>query len=1158
MAETLTPAQKRAVEHRGSKLLVSAAAGSGKTKVLVDRLMAYLTGDEPANLDDFLMITYTKAAASELRGKIASKLTERIAQDPENRHLQQQLQRLYLAQISTVHGFCGDILRQYAFRLDLPTDFRVADENECAELRRTVLSECLENAYAHRSPEFEMLVDTQGYGRDDRRLGEIVLRVYDSARCHRSPDAWLQACLESTDADGICDVSETLWGQYLISEFHKLLDSQIAFYTWAIQALNSENQIQSAQDNLAQTLQNLQSLRALTTWRQIHDFGTLSYGVLRFPKGMQNEALKEQIKTLRDGCKESLAKALRTFVDDSDSVLDGMCQCAGAQRGLIALVRQFGADFTRKKRSARILDFSDLEHGMLRLLFAGSDVPTAAAREIGERFREIMVDEYQDSNEVQDAIFDALTRGRNHLFMVGDVKQSIYQFRLADPDIFLQKYKSYSDDFDAAGTRVLLSANFRSGPEVVEAVNAVFGACMREDVGGLDYTEAESLVEGIPHERLPEPGVELVCIESGSDTYETEASFVAERIETMLKNRTLIRDGDGFRPVQAEDIVILLRSPGSVGGDYRRALEAKGIPCNTGSGEPLLETAEIATLRSLLQVISNPRMDIPLICVLASPVFGFTADDLAVVRAADRHVGLYDALAKCELPKAHAFLETLRTLRDFSRTHRLTELLTKVLNLTKLDSIYASMSAGAGRSENIRSFFTIACEYEATAVRTLEQFLDHLDALEEQGISTAAAAGGVTMMSIHKSKGLEFPVVFLCGLTRRFNTMDQRADILCHKDFGLGLYVVDNENRLRYPSVPRRAIAAKMNADMVSEEMRVLYVAMTRARDRLVMTCTAKNMASRLQKLTMDLAFDGGRSAAAAAGNAAVWILLTALGRTEAGALKNAAGAQVPGSVSNLPWAISFCDGDTAAIGRSALREEAPHLPEAAENLLRQRLSFVYPFESATTAPSKQTATGRKEGFRSEEAAEHTRSKTVFSHRKPDFKSKAVDGRAYGTAMHLCMQHLDFTACGSETGVKQELGRLLEEGFLTENDFAMVNSSQLAAFFESPLGWKIRSGKVLREFKFSILDDASRFDDTLTGEQVLLQGVVDCALLEDDGITIVDFKTDHVTQENLPGLTERYRIQLETYADAMERIYEMPVKEKFLYFFRLNTFVHVQ
>lgn len=1157
MAETLTPSQRRAVEHRGSKLLVSAAAGSGKTKVLVDRLMGYLTEETPSNLDDFLMITYTKAAATELRGKIAKKLSERIAEEPDNRHLQQQLQRLYLAEISTVHGFCGDVLRQYAFRLDLPVDFRVADENECAQLRRQVLDALLEQSYAEPTEDFQILVDTQGYGRDDKRLGEILLRVYDSARCHRSPDAYLQACLDSADLEGTSDASETVWGAYLISEFHKLLDHQIAFYSWAIKELSGEEKIQSALDNLGQTLHALEILRSFTTWREIHDFGSISYGVLRFPKNLTDEALKEQIKSLRDGCKESLAKALRTFTDDSDSVLDGMRRCGGAQKGLITLVRRFEAEFARKKRAARILDFSDLEHQMLRLLLGSSDVPTLAAREIGEHFREIMVDEYQDSNEVQDAIFGALTRERNNLFMVGDVKQSIYQFRLADPSIFLDKYKNYSDDFDKHGTRVLLSANFRSGPEVVEAVNAVFRTCMRQEVGGLDYTEAESLVEGVPHEKLPEPGVELACIESGSDAYVAEASFVAERISEMLKNRTLIRDGDGLRPVQAEDIVILLRSPGSVGGDYRRALEAKGIPCNTGSGDPLLETAEIATLRSVLQVISNPRQDIPLICVLASPVFGFTADDLARIRSVSRRVGLYDALTQCGDAKAVHFLETLKALRGFSRTHRLTELLQKVLNLTKLDSIYGAMPSGSTRTENIRSFFTLACEYETAAVRTLEQFLDHLDALQEQGITTATAPTGVTMMSIHKSKGLEFPVVFLCGLTKRFNAMDQRADILCHKDMGLGLFVVDNEKRLRYPSVSRRAITARMNAEMVSEEMRVLYVAMTRARDRLIMTCTAKNMASRLQDLTMDLAFDGGYSRCADTNTASTWILLTALRRSEAGQLHNAAGAFVPGQVSGLPWKITYHTADDTSIGESILSEKAFCLPEGARDKLREQLSFVYPYSAAVTAPSKQTATGRSDSFRAEEALEHTSQKKVFSHRVPAFVSKAVDGRAYGTAMHLCMQHIDFTACGDEASVRDELKRLLDEGFLSQEDYEMVDCARLAAFFASDLGWKIRSGHCLREYKFSILDDASKFDEALSGEQVLLQGVVDCALMESDGITIVDFKTDRVTEENLHEVSERYRIQLETYADAMQRIYEMPVKEKYLYFFRLNRFVRI-
>ncbi len=1167
MADKLTPQQKQAVTNRGGKLLVSAAAGSGKTKVLVDRLMLYLTDPyDPANLDDFLIITYTKAAASELRGKIAAKLTERIADDPENRHLQKQMQRLFLTKISTVHGFCSDLLREYTYRLDLAADFRVADENECREIRETVLSDLLDNAYgSEQDADFRCFMDNQGLGRTDALVPEIVEKVYDSAMCHLDPKGWLDNCLRSSDTDGLTDAGQTVWGSFLMADLFSYLDSQIEVFRKGISRVEELPGLEKPLINLKDTLHQLEYLRSSETWDQVVQRKEIDYGRLVFPKKADVPEVTEPIKAARNACKKGLEKKLRSFENDSEQIIRDLQQCEAGARGLVKLVRQFSSEFARAKKSRRCVDFSDLEHRTLDLLLGKSrSGPTAVAAEVGERFREILVDEYQDSNGVQDAIFSALTRKRQNLFLVGDVKQSIYQFRLADPGIFLQKYADFSPVEEAVpmeGRKVLLSHNFRSGGEVIEAVNDVFSACMSPEVGGLHYGEGEALREGIPHKALQEPGVELYGLEVREDTYAEEAAFVADRIRQMLRSKTLIRSGEGFRPVTAEDIVILLRSPGSVGGDFQRALEARGIRCSSGGGTDLMKQKEIATFRSLLQTIANPRQDIPLISILASPVFGFTADDLAAFRAGHRKMSVYEALQESELPKAKRFLSVLSQLRREARMQTLTKLLERCLTLTRMDSIYASMEGGEAKAANIQTFYQLAADYEAGNHRNLGQFLEHLDAMEEKGLVTAgnAGAGAVTIMSIHKSKGLEFPVVFLSGLSREFNRESLRAPILCDKELGLGLSVADHGTRIRYSSLAKRAIAAKMSAESLSEELRVLYVAMTRARDRLVMTYAAKNLQSDLQDIALRFDFDGGKQLCRDAICPGDWVLIAAMQRTDAGEFHNLAGRPAETHSGAFPWKIQLTEAPEVTLG-SGIQEEVMEMPEGMEGQLQKALTFQYPHLAATQAPSKQTATGRKGRLKDEEAAEETQEPkhTARFWRKPSFVDNSRGGKDYGSAMHAAMQYIRYEACCSREGVEREIARLVDAGLLSKEQGEMVNTAQIAAFFDTEIGRKLRNGaKHLREFKFSILDEGSHYGDALDGEQVLLQGVVDCALLEEKGITILDFKTDRVTEEILPDAVERYRLQINTYADAVSRIYQKKVTEKYLYFFRLNRFVPV-
>ena len=1168
MADKLTPQQHMAVTNRGGKLLVSAAAGSGKTKVLVDRLMGYLTDPkDPADLDEFLIITYTKAAASELRGKIAAKLTERIAQDPENRHLQKQMQRLFLTKISTVHGFCSDLLREYAYRLDLAADFRVADENECRELRETVMTTILDKAYEDgENEDFRSFVDTQGLGRTDALVPEIVEKVYDSAMCHLDPEGWLESCLQSSATEDLTDASQTVWGKHMMQELHIYLDGQIAVFRRCIADVEALPGLEKPVINLKETLLQLENLRSSETWDQVAARKLIDYGRLVFPKKADVPEITEPVKAARNACKKGLEKHLRSFENDSARILLDLAQCEAGARGLINLVRQFGKEYALAKKSRRCVDFSDLEHRTLDLLLGRSrGGVTAAAAEIGSRYREIMVDEYQDSNGVQDAIFSALTGKRHNLFLVGDVKQSIYQFRLADPGIFLHKYNTYIPAETAApgeGRKVLLSHNFRSGGEVIEAVNHVFASCMTPEVGGLHYGEGEALREGIPHKPLPEPGVELYALEIREDTYREEAAFVAERIRTMLRSGTLIRDGESFRPVKPEDIVILLRSPGSVGGDYKTALEARGIRCGSGGGTDLLQTKEVATFRSLLQTISNPRQDIPLLGVLASPVFGFSADDLAAIRAGHRRESVYESLCASTMPKARVFLDILAQLRQDARMQPLTVLLERCLTLTRMDSIYAAMEGGEVKRANLQTFYQMAADFEAGNHRDLMQFLNHLDAMEEKGLVTAGAAGagGVTIMSIHKSKGLEFPVVFLCALSREFNRENLRAPILCDKELGLGLSVADPHTRVRYPSLAKRAIAAKMSGESLSEEMRVLYVAMTRARDRLIMTYAAKNLEADLRDIALRMDFDGGAQLCRDASCPGAWVMIAAMQRLDAGQLHTLAGR--PGNLISgaFPWRIQVTEAPEVSLVSALQEEHREPMPQGTEEALSQALGFSYPHMAATRTPSKQTATQRKGRRKDEEAAEETPEPKhiVRAWRKPSFVEETRGGKDYGSALHAAMQYIRYESCGSVQEVRQEITRLVQQGLLSPEQGELVNCAQIAAFFGTEIGRKLRSGvHHLREFKFSILDDADGYGENLSGEQVLLQGVVDCALLEEDGITVLDFKTDRVTEDTLEATVRRYAPQVQTYAEALSRIYEMDVKGKYLYFFRLNRFVEI-
>ncbi len=1168
MAEELTREQRQAIGDRGGKLLVSAAAGSGKTKVLVDRLLSYVTDpDAPVNLDDFLIITFTKAAAAELRGKIAAKLTERIAQQPHNRHLHQQIQRLYLAKISTVHSFCADILREYAYCLDLSSDFRVGDDKECMQLQMQAMEQMLDEAYAgaDQDADFRAFVDTQGLGRTDSQIPQILMKVYLSARCHLNPDKWLTWCTESVETKGLDDAAQTVWGAYLMEDLRRYLDLNISAFEKCIRKAadlgDMEKPLAVLEDNLSQ----LRNLRESRSWDEVIRRKDFKFGTLSFNKKCTDLEFNEQIKAVRNACKKGLAKRLTAFTDNSQQILQDLQNISASVRGLVRLVRRFEEIYEKLKRSRRVLDYGDLEHKTLDLLLGKNrSMPTAFASEIGARFREVMVDEYQDTNAVQDAIFCALTQKKQNCFMVGDVKQSIYQFREADPGIFIEKYNAYVPSEQALagqGRKVLLSKNFRSGNDIIQAVNDVFSKCMSVQVGGLIYGEEEMLREGISHIPLDETAVELYGIEVQADTYTEEADFAARRIAELLDGNHRIRDGKTLRPIQPEDIVILLRAHNSVGHHFRYALEKLGIRCIASGSKDLLQTEEVALLCSILKIIANPLQDIPLAAVLMSRLFGFTADEMAELRSLDRKSSLFYALQK--VPKAKEFCDILTQLRLAAGMCHIPELLEKIFLLTGLDTLYGAMEDGAERTENLQAFCQYISGFNASAGRDLGQLLEHLDAMNEQGLKIETEnqlPGYVSIMSVHKSKGLEFPVVFLCGLSRTFNQESLRQPVLCDRDLGLGLNCVENRQRIRYPSIAKRAIAAKMMTDSISEELRVLYVAMTRAKDRLIMTYAVHNLEADLQDIVQRSQISDRDLMTGEVSCPGEWVLQTAVTRTEAGAFFALGGNPTDVSLREPVWKIQVVDSEEDSVDAEDTQDTSVSVPQNTVEKLRDDLSFVYPHQFAVKTPSKQTATQLKGRLKDQEAAENTPPPSTHQQfRAPSFVKDSNQAVQYGNAHHILMQHIQFDCCKDIAGIEKEVLRLSQQGLLTPQQAELIDTQQILAFFQTEIGKKMLCGEeVIREFKFSVLDDASKYAPGIKSEQILLQGVVDCAIIEPDGMIAIDYKTNFVTEDTLTQVAEQYRSQVQVYTQALERIYQMPVKSAQLYFFRLNRFVPIK
>ena len=1174
----LTPQQLGAVEDRGGSLLVSAAAGSGKTKVLVERVFAYLR-EEHCHIDDFLIITFTRAAAAELRSKLAAELARRVAAEPENGHLRQQMFRVYQADIKTVDGFCASLLREHVHLLEpvdgrsLTPDFRILDESECTLLKERALEQALEHFYQRIEQGDEgcrLLAETLGFGRDDRGLALLVPEVHAKLQSHPYPEKWLAQAAEgwrelpqrlADSVYGRTIMDDTVrralyWAGRLERAARDMEGCQPVFDAYADRFLEAAAQLREYETAAQKGWDEMS--RVDVTFRKL--------GAVR---GEENGDSKAAAKAVWDKCKAAVKKLSAPYQTAESELLDDLRAIAPAMEALLELTADFDRRFQAEKVRRNAMDFSDQEHYAVRLLAGEDGTPTELGEQVSHRYREIMVDEYQDTNEVQNCIFRAVSRQGENIFAVGDVKQSIYRFRLAEPGIFLEKYRTYLDAEDAAPgqpRRRVLSRNFRSRREILDAANFVFAAIMSREMGELDYTEEQYLHFGAAYyPDAPERETEFHYLsvedtpEQRFDRAEAEARFTARRIRQLLDGGFPVRGGDGeLRPVEPEDIVILMRSPSARLAEFTAALEREGIPCDGGESEDFFSAMEIAVVLSLLEIVDNPRQDVPLIAVLRSPLVGMSADRLAEIRALQPEGDYYEALCRDEGEDAQAFLSLLRELRHASREMAADKLLWYCYDRCRVEAIFGAMADGAQRQARLTALYDYVRRLVQSGRTGLFDCVSHLRRLLENGdapaITAARASGGVRIMSVHKSKGLEFPVVVLADMNRSFNRQDLDRPVLVHPQLGVGAERVETERRIRYDTVSKSALALTLEREAKAEELRILYVAMTRAQEKLIMVCSRKNPEKHLRELAALTELPVPPEAVSGANCPGDWLLLTLLNTFQASELHGFAGVR-PSELTEAPAGVTVhlhrIGGEETERAASPAEEDTGESPDTTPDTAS--LGFVYGHRAATVTPSKVTATQLKGRAIDEEIAEGTLPRRRESTpERPRFlqEKRGLTGAERGTAMHLVMQFLPLDTAAEPWAVAEVIDGLRRRRLLTPEQAAALDVPALVRFLASPLAERIRNApRLWREYRFALLTDAGIYDGDAAGEEMLLQGVADCVFETESGLAVVDFKTDRVQTTEVQQRAEVYRAQLDAYAGALSRILERPVTERILYFF---------
>ena len=1219
-----TEEQKQVITLRGRNILVSAAAGSGKTAVLVERIIQMITEEEhPADIDRLLVVTFTRAAAGEMQKRVGEALEQRLFDDPENEHLQRQLSLLHNAQITTIDSFCQNIVRNYFHTIQLDPAFRIADEPELTLLKAEILRELLEEQYAEGREEFLAFAERFAAGRTDSALESLILSLYTIAQSYPWPLEWLEQAEKLYDCADLEAMENTAWMKELEEYLHQMTGNYLRMAKQARNLCLESDGPDMYLPAIESDVEQLALLNRAGNYREYADvFHTMNAMRLSSKRGSVSQEKKDRVKSLRNMYWKNGVAVLQSsfFFQEPEEMLADIRGIAPSVRELVRVTREFMVRYSEMKREKGLMDFSDLEHFALDILVVkdeeGNPHPSETAKELQDYYEEILTDEYQDSNYVQELILSQLSRApeqKPYLFMVGDVKQSIYQFRLARPEIFMDKYRRYTPG-DGPNQRIDLHKNFRSRETVLRSANFIFERIMQEALGGIVYDEAASLVPGAAFEETEQRTAgrtKVLLIERKAenaeeeiDKAELEAAVIGRQILDMVTGEApfYVAGTEGYRRAEYRDIVILLRSPGNWTESFIEVLTDMGIPayCETKTG--YFSTLEVETVLNLLRIIDNPRQDIPLTAVLRSCMAGLTDEELAAIAVLPRTLNYLESVQlflniageniqeteekqkrycsmlplteeqkKTLYDKLSRFWDTLLQYRELAQYVSVYELLQKIYQSGYYD-IMSAMPAGEKRAANLDMLLQQAVEFGERGQQGIFTFVRYIESLRKSDIDFGEAAmenenaNAVRIMSIHKSKGLEFPVVFVAGLGKMFNMQDIRQSTIIDADYGIGADYLDGKLRIREATLIKRFLASRIRKNTLSEEIRILYVALTRAKEQLILTGSVRGLEKKFEKWKL-ASSPPGLSDLTGAQTYLDWIMPVLL---------NEAGAQELFSI------------ETEAPG-DVISEEADNLEKELEEytrlrnfdsrkcyddemamVIKQQMEYRYPYEEEQKLPVKVSVSElkRREMLRAEKLQEDRNEgeSLVPSAEKelirPSFLEEKDPGMGAmrGTLYHLAMEHLPYEeiAQRAETGEydwQEYLESLCRQGYLTKEQSRLLDGSRLADFVLSSLGRRMQAaaveGRLKREQQFMLGIPAKElYPDSQSEELVLVQGIIDAYFREGEELVLVDYKTDRV--KSARELADRYRIQLHYYAQALERLTGRQVREQIIYSLELG------
>lgn len=1239
MSNNWTEEQWQAITALGQDTLVAAAAGSGKTAVLVERIIKRITDEaDPLDVDRILVVTFTDAASAEMRKRIGEALEKELNKNPGSESLKRQLNLINNASISTFHSFCLSVLRRYYYLTDLDPGFRIADSTEIELLKEEVLDDLFESEYKKSEVDFFHLVDCYSTDRSDADIQKLVLKLAEFARSNPWPENWLEEMKNSYQISPDSSIDQLPWAQELLRAIVSRIRGMEGQLLKALKIIEKPGGPTPYVENLQDDLILINDLitageaswEALYTSIQDLKFSNLK----RIKKDECDDELKERVQKLRNKVKEQVKKLEDEFFSrPPKSYIEDLNKMAPIVARLVKLVNDFSKSYQQEKNHRGLVDYSDLEHYCLKILLAAEStpknpVPSRAAIDYQAKFSEVLVDEYQDTNMVQETILQLVTKSEGeagNLFMVGDVKQSIYRFRLAEPELFLEKYKAFCRRGEAGGLLIDLAKNFRSRSQVLDGTNFIFKQIMNEAVGEIEYNQDAELVRGAedyPESKNTHPELLVIDREGGGNSLEVEeedeldeAELEAVELEAKLlaeKIRELIGTEEGvepfqvyekgvkaLRPVKYRDIVILLRTSKNWAPVILEELKQQGIPAYAELDSGYFEATEVAVVMSLLKVIDNPYQDIPLASVLRSPVVGLSGEELAKIRIEENEASYYEAVIRyldlCQADrdeelygKLVSFIEKLRCWRTDARQGDLSELIWKTYRQTGYYDLVAGIPGGNQRQANLRALYDRARQYEKTSFRGLFRFLRFIERLRDRGgdFGSARALGEqedvVRLMTVHKSKGLEFPVVFLAGMGKQFNFQDLKGRFLLHKKLGFGTKRIDPEARISFAAFPQLAIRERQRLELIAEEMRLLYVALTRAKEKLYLIGTVKDLEKEIEKWQEQLSCDTWLLPEVERSNCKSyldWVGRALIRHRDGKCLR------IPGQEEEIfkevyqhpsCWSINSYDARSFArvekieeerIGddiKAAIKSCEPVALESDQKYkVARRLEWSYPHNLATNHMSKQTVTEIKHHWEmiDDEGMMRVANLPRPMLERPSFlQGEELSPAERGTVMHQLMQHFDFTKPVTDEEVRHQVEQMVEQELLTAKQAEVVDIAGTVRFFASDIGARMKAAdRVEREIPFSLAQPAEEIYKDWTGaesELVLVQGVIDCVIFEQGGLVILDYKTDKIGgrypggfNEAEPIMKERYQIQLKFYTRAIERIWKKQVKENYLYFF---------